>query len=85
MASGGSGDVLAGISGGMLAQYIPQKEVSAIFEDKLKIYQALCLGVGTHTLAGKHAAKKYGQRAMTARSIIECLSDAFLEFDSIKD
>lgn len=79
MASGGSGDVLAGILGGMVAQYMPERPVSGIFEDKEMIYHSLCLGVVSHTLAGKHAASRMGVRAMTAGSIIESLSDAFKE------
>jgi hypothetical protein len=34
-------------------------------------------------LAGKQAAEKLGVRAMTANSLIENLSDAFFELESI--
>jgi hydroxyethylthiazole kinase-like uncharacterized protein yjeF len=82
LASGGSGDVLAGMLGGLLAQYLPEKRVSGMFEDNQKIYRALCLGVAVHTLAGKHAAEQLGVRPMTAGSITEHLTYAFKELDS---
>jgi ADP-dependent NAD(P)H-hydrate dehydratase / NAD(P)H-hydrate epimerase len=81
MATGGSGDVLAGVLGGMLAQYAPEKKVSAMFEDKEKVFHGLCLGVALHTLAGKHAAINLGERTMSAMSIIEHFSDAFKELN----
>ena len=81
MATGGSGDVLAGILGGMLAQYTPEKKVSGMFEDKEKIFHALCLGVTLHTLAGKHAAINLGERTMSAMNIIEHFSHAFKELN----
>jgi NAD(P)H-hydrate epimerase len=77
MATGGSGDVLAGILGGLLAQNPLDRKQSGMFMDKSRLYQAVCLGVSAHTIAGKFAADKYGVRAMTAGSIVECLSDAF--------
>ncbi|MCO4794157.1 MAG: NAD(P)H-hydrate dehydratase [Bacteriovoracaceae bacterium] len=82
LATGGSGDVLAGMLGGLLAQYLPEKKISGMFEDKEKIYQALCLGVAVHTLSGKHAAEQLGVRSMTAGSIIDHFTLAFKELDS---
>jgi len=82
MASGGSGDVLVGMLGGLLAQAAPDKidkKKSGLFTDDGRYNQAICLGVSIHTLAGKHAANKLGPEAMTARSITEHISDAFLE------
>jgi NAD(P)H-hydrate epimerase len=79
MASGGAGDVLAGILGGLLAQNATDPHESALFAKRDRIYDAILLGVVTHTLAGKHAAEKLGARAMTAGSIIEHLGDAFSE------
>ncbi|OUR99999.1 hypothetical protein A9Q84_02910 [Halobacteriovorax marinus] len=79
MATGGSGDVLAGILGGLLAQNPLDRKQSGMFLDKSHLYQAICLAVAAHTLAGKHAAEKHGVRAMTAGTIVDHLSAAFSE------
>jgi ADP-dependent NAD(P)H-hydrate dehydratase / NAD(P)H-hydrate epimerase len=81
MASGGSGDVLAGILGGLLSQLPVDRKRSTLFDDKTKFYEALRLGVLVHTLAGKYAVDKLGPRAMSAGSIIEHLSQAFAELE----
>lgn len=57
MASAGSGDVLSGIVGGLLAQ-------------GLDGWHAACAGVGVHGVAGDLAAKAQGQRGMLASDII---------------
>lgn len=57
MATGGSGDVLTGIIAGLLAQKQP-------------LYEAACLGVYIHGLAGEAAQEKIGGYSMTARDII---------------
>lgn len=79
MASGGSGDVLAGILGGLLAQRPIEVKSSAIFQSKEVVYDSLKLGVIVHTLAGKHAAEKEGARSMTAGSLITHMKHAFKE------
>ncbi|MDR1666813.1 MAG: NAD(P)H-hydrate dehydratase [Bacteroidales bacterium] len=62
MATGGSGDVLTGIIVSLLAQgWEPVK--------------AACAGVWIHGAAGDLSAEKYGQQAMTAGDIIECIGD----------
>jgi hydroxyethylthiazole kinase-like uncharacterized protein yjeF len=81
MASGGSGDVLSGILGGLLAQSPMEVRSSAMFADKSIVYESLKLGIAAHTLAGKYAAEKHGARAMTAGSLIEGLSSAFKEIE----
>lgn len=58
MATGGSGDVLAGIIGGLLAQ-------------KMQLFDAAKLGVHIHALAGDAAAKERGTYSMMAGDIIE--------------
>ena len=60
MATGGAGDVLAGITGSLLAQ-------------GLEPYQAACLGVYLHGLAGDEAAAKLGEHAVIASDIIDAL------------
>lgn len=81
MATGGSGDVLAGILGGLLAQNPLDRKQSGMFLDKSRLYQGICLAVASHTLAGKYAAEKDGVRTMTARSIVENLKSAFKELN----
>ena len=66
MATAGSGDVLTGILGSLLAQgYSPEN--SAI------------IGVYLHGLAGDFAKNKWGEQAMTAGSIQNALTAAFRE------
>ena len=66
MASAGSGDVLTGIIGSLLAQgYSPQ--ISSI------------LGVYIHGLSGDYAKSKYGETSMTASNIQQCISLSFKE------
>ena len=66
MASGGSGDVLTGIMGSLLAQ-----GYSAEISSKLGVY--------IHGLAGDFAKSKFGETSMTASNIQECISLAFKE------
>ena len=61
MATAGSGDVLAGILGGLLAVRTP-------------IHIAGALGVYLHGLCGDKAKSKYGESYMMAGNIIESLS-----------
>jgi NAD(P)H-hydrate epimerase len=62
MATGGSGDVLTGIIVSLLAQgWEPIK--------------AACAGVWIHGAAGDLSAEKYGQQAMIAGDIIECIGE----------
>ena len=63
MATGGSGDILAGMIGGLLAQGYPAEE-------------AAVLGVFLHGLAGDCAAETAGRRGMTARDILDAVPQA---------
>jgi hydroxyethylthiazole kinase-like uncharacterized protein yjeF len=64
MATAGSGDVLAGIIGGLVGQ-------------KIDAFQATLLGVYLHSLAGDFAARALGHRSMTAEDITGNLHNAF--------
>ena len=66
MACGGSGDVLAGLLAGLLAQKIPPNE-------------AACAAVWLHGTAGDIAALKKTQAAMSAGDIAGALPEAFQE------
>lgn len=71
MATAGSGDVLAGIIGGLLGQ-------------KMNPLEAAKLGVRVHSLAGKYAALDSGHRSMTSIDIINNLKNAFRELQEYK-
>jgi len=64
MSVGGSGDILAGIIGSIVAQ-------------GSSVYDSTCAGVYIHGLAGDIAAEKLGMESMLPRDIIDCLSDSF--------
>ncbi len=64
MACGGSGDVLAGLLVGLLAQKIPP-------------FAAACAAVWLHAAAGDFAAIHYTQAAMKADDIAQALPEAF--------
>lgn len=64
LASGGTGDVLAGLLGGLLAQGMAP-------------YEAACLGVYLHGLAGDLAAEQFTARGMTAGDVIAALPQAW--------
>lgn len=66
MAAGGSGDVLAGILAGLLAQ-------------KLSLEKTALLGTFLHGRAGEAAARKKGDPSMTASDILEEISGVVME------
>lgn len=62
MASGGSGDVLTGLLGGLLAQ-------------GMSVFEASALGVYIHGLAGDLAAEEKGSYGMTAGDTAACIGE----------
>lgn len=64
LGTGGTGDVLAGLLGGLLAQGI-------------NAWDAARLGVWLHGTAGDYAAAQFTARAMLARDVLACIPDAF--------
>ena len=68
MATGGSGDVLTGIIGTMLAQGIKSSEAAAY-------------GVYVHGLAGDIAREKMGTHSMMASDIIDALKEVWKGID----
>jgi NAD(P)H-hydrate repair Nnr-like enzyme with NAD(P)H-hydrate dehydratase domain len=64
MAKGGSGDVLTGLCGSLLAQGYSLKESAQ-------------LGMWLHGDAGERAATEYSAEAMTAMDLIRCLPEAW--------
>ena len=63
MATGGSGDVLTGL-------------IAALIGQGLGIFDAACLGVHIHGLAGDLAAKKFTQASLIATDLIDFLPAA---------
>ena len=63
MATAGSGDVLAGVIAGFLAQGIMPCD-------------AACLGTFVHGLAGDIGADKKGPHSLMASDIVNCLPEA---------
>ncbi|MCI8465383.1 MAG: NAD(P)H-hydrate dehydratase [Lachnospiraceae bacterium] len=68
MATGGSGDVLSGILGGLLA-------------GGMKPADAAETGVYLHGLAGERAAKRLGRRAMLAGDLLEAVGEVLLDWE----
>lgn len=68
MATGGSGDVLAGIIGSLVAQGVPP-------------YEAAVCGVYLHGAAGDLAAAKRSEHSMLPTDLIEELCSLFLQFE----
>lgn len=64
MGTGGTGDVLAGLLGGLLAQ-------------GLSTWDAARLGVWLHGYAGDCAAEQFTSRSMLARDVLTCIPQAF--------
>tara|TARA_A100000164_G_scaffold377349_1_gene416328 strand:- start:3552 stop:5042 length:1491 start_codon:yes stop_codon:yes gene_type:complete len=70
MATAGSGDVLTGVIGSLLAQkYLPR--------------EAAIVGVFAHGLAGDLAAELYGQRSVIASAIVDQIPAAFKAIEKI--
>ena len=65
MSKGGSGDVLAGVLAGLLAQNKNDAHTN---------YELSCVAVNLHGSAGDHALETVGERKMLARDIINSLA-----------
>lgn len=68
LAKGGSGDVLTGIIGALLAQ-------------GMDAFNAACVGVYAHGLAGDYAARRMTSRGMVAGDIIDALPATWRELE----
>lgn len=71
MATAGSGDVLAGIIGGFLAQ--------GMLAEGKSLAETVAAGAYIHGLAGDIAASRIGEYSLTARDILDCIPSAILK------
>ncbi len=69
LAKGGTGDVLTGLIGGLLAQGLP-------------VFAAAQLGVALHSLAGQELRKRFGLRAGLASELLDCLPAVLTALES---
>ena len=81
MATGGVGDVLAGILGGLLSQEANLKKRDSLYNIYENMKHTILQAVLVHTEAGKFAVQKHGVRTMTATSLIEFFPEAFKSID----
>lgn len=72
LARGGTGDILTGLIGGLLAQGCPAAE-------------AALLGAVVHGLAGDLAASRHGRRGLLAREIAACAAEVLALLDGDRD
>jgi NAD(P)H-hydrate epimerase len=68
MATGGSGDVLAGLLGTLAGSQMP-------------LFQTAYMGVYLHGSAGDMAAKRFGARGMTSVELLEGLPEVLKKLD----
>jgi NAD(P)H-hydrate epimerase len=66
LATAGTGDVLSGLIGALLAKHMDP-------------FEAACAGVFVHTRDGQHAAQTIGPEGVIASDVIEALPQARLE------
>lgn len=69
LSKAGTGDVLSGIIGTLLAQKVGQ-------------FEAACIGAYLHGRAGEIAGERVGMRCVLAREVIDALSQAIREYET---
>lgn len=69
LGTAGSGDVLAGLIGALLAS------------GQLGVFDAACLGVNLHGLAGERAAKRWSRRGLCADDLPDALAQVLCDLE----
>jgi NAD(P)H-hydrate epimerase len=70
LSKAGSGDVLSGIVGTLLAQ-------------EMELFDAACAGVWIHGRAGEIAGKRFGRRSALSREVIDAVAEAMRELERL--
>ena len=70
LATAGSGDVLSGILGGLLAQFHPRAGARPDPRTR-SLFDLACLGVHWHSVAGRSWSSRHGDAGMLARDLID--------------
>jgi NAD(P)H-hydrate repair Nnr-like enzyme with NAD(P)H-hydrate dehydratase domain len=83
MATGGVGDVLAGILGGLIGQEANLKKRDNLYNLYENMNKTILMGVMIHSWAGQAAAEKLGVRPMTATSLIDSFPEAFVKYNEL--
>ncbi len=78
LATAGSGDVLAGLLGGVAAQNFAQMENYFHLEDRIhQIELSVCFGLLLQSIAGHLAAEHLSTQSVSATDLIDYLSEAY--------
>jgi|GEM_PF-675072 len=77
LGKGGSGDLLAGILGGLMAQLRISSSTDSSTQKQLSFVEQACLGVYLHSLTGKLASQHFGERALKISDLLDSLPLAF--------
>lgn len=72
LATGGSGDVLAGVIGSLLAQFHPRAGARAS-ETTRDAFELACLGVAMHAAAGRWWSERHGEAGLLAHELADAL------------
>ncbi|MEE2973150.1 MAG: NAD(P)H-hydrate dehydratase [Planctomycetota bacterium] len=75
LATGGSGDVLAGVVGSLLAQFHPRAGARAS-DTTRGAFELACLGVAMHAAAGRWWSERHGEAGLLAHELADALPAA---------